>query len=251
VLDIAPAAGQNPGMDNADLLSAEDNLFGRVALYNKLVTADQVAECTRAIFVEAVAGLPRRRLAEIMVTQGYISPQVADSISEAVRGRLGTAAGKSELDAPPPPPPPPPLAPPPPPVPEARPAGSGRAGAGASRVMVRPEPGCGPEGRRIWVDAPEGGDEAAVVVSCAYLYPNDARDLELACRRLLDLGRRDLRIDMRAVDYVPSVILGELARAGLSAAGRGLRITVLAKAKVAAVAEMVIGRIVAVVSEAP
>ena len=254
-------------MDNPELLSAEDNLFGRVALYNKLVEPDQVAECTRMIFVETVAGLPRRTLGEIMVSQGYLSPQVAKSIAEAVRKKLagdaekprsgeqgsgtgnqGPAKGDRETRAvssaapqsvgPSPSPIPNPRSP------KTRPS---RAKSGDSRVMVKIEAGAGPRGRRIWVETPAGGDTATVRVACAYLYPTDARDLATACRELLALNQPRLQLDLREVDYVPSTILGEIARVGIDAREGGRRITLLANKKVAAVAAMVVGKIVTVV----
>lgn len=237
-------------MDNADLLSAEDNLFGRVALYNKLVEPAQVAECTRMIFVEAVANLPRRSLGEIMVAQCYLSPQVAKSIAEAVRKKLASAAAAAvpasggSKDKPAGPAPTPAARPAAPAAPPTRPK---RAKAGDSQVLVRVESGAGPGKERIWVEAPAGGDAATVKVACSYLYPTDAKNLAAACRQLLELKKSKLVVDMREVDYVPSVILGEIAKVGIDSWEDGRKLTLLAQKKVAAVAEMVMGKIVAVV----
>jgi hypothetical protein len=112
---------------------------------------------------------------------------------------------------------------------------------------VRVEGGAGPKGERIWVEAPAGGDTATVRVACCYLYPNDTKALALACRQLLEFKKPNLQVDMRSVDYVPSVILGEIAKVGIDSWEGGRRFTLLAKKKVAAVAEMVVGKLVAVV----
>jgi hypothetical protein len=210
---------------NAQLLSANEDLFGRVALYNKLVTPEQLAECTRAIFVDAVADQPRRTLEEIMVAQSYLSPEVARSIAEAVRKKLAASR----------------------PAPAAAPPRSNRARAGDSQVMVKVEAGGGPGRKRIWVDAPAGEDKASVRVSCSHLYPSDGQALSRACRQLLELKHRNLEVDMRGVEHVPSVILAEIAKFGVDSWERGRRVNLLAEPKVAAIAEMVVGKIVTVV----
>jgi len=46
-------------MSTASFLSPEDDLFGRVAVHNKLVTGKQVEECTSFLVAEVAEGKPR------------------------------------------------------------------------------------------------------------------------------------------------------------------------------------------------
>lgn len=119
-------------MPHRAILTHEDDIFGRVALFNNLVTLDQIIECARFIAAELTAGRPRRSLATVLILKNYLSPPMAGAVEAVVRRRLAAAGGapQPETDAP---------TPKPPPLPE-------RAPAGTSQVMVT-----------IPTDAPPGG----------------------------------------------------------------------------------------------
>jgi len=106
-------------MPHRAILTPEDDLFGRVALFNNLVTLDQIVECARIISAELVVGRPQRPLATMLILKGYLTPQAAGAVEAALRRRL--AAGAAEGQAPPAPDAP---SPKPPPLQERAPAGT-------------------------------------------------------------------------------------------------------------------------------
>jgi hypothetical protein len=91
-------------------LTPEDDLFGRVALFNNLITLDQIVECARAINTEILAGRPRRTLARMLITKKYLTTAQAGAVEEAIRkraadsGRAAVTAGPTPkprpMDAP-------------------------------------------------------------------------------------------------------------------------------------------------------
>lgn len=76
-------------MPHKKVLTPEDDLFGRVALFNNLVTLEQIVECARIISAEAVAGRPRRSLASTLILKGHLAPQQAGAVEAAIRKRAG------------------------------------------------------------------------------------------------------------------------------------------------------------------
>jgi len=177
-------------------LSPEDDLFGRVAVHNKLVTREQVDECTRVIVDEVAAGRPRRSLASILIGRGYITALAASAVQKAVSdyaakhfGQVPAAAG---------------LPPEPKPLP-------GHAPAGMSQRVVRPEKQ-EKEDQRFKLETPKGTRAGILAVETSRLYAGDAPALEAALHRLLVTGRADLRLDLRRVESVPSVIIGLIGR---------------------------------------
>lgn len=96
-------------MPHREILTPEDDLFGRVALYNNLVNLEQVVECARVISAEIAAGRPRRSLATMLILKGHLSAQAAGAVEAALRKRLAAANGAAapaEPAAPTPKPPP-------------------------------------------------------------------------------------------------------------------------------------------------
>ena len=84
-------------MASHDVLTHEDDLFGRVALFNNLVTLEQIVECAREISAELVAGRPRRSLANLLIERKHLTPDQAGSIEAALRQR----AAEKKKSAPP------------------------------------------------------------------------------------------------------------------------------------------------------
>jgi hypothetical protein len=80
-------------MPHREILTPEDDLFGRVALYNNLINLEQIVECARAISAEIAAGRPRRSLATVLILKGYLSAQAAGAVEAALRKRLAAAQG--------------------------------------------------------------------------------------------------------------------------------------------------------------
>ena len=76
-------------MSHSKVLTPEDDLFGRVALFNNLVTLEQIVECARIISAEVVAGRPRRSLASTLILKGHLTPQQAGAVEAAIRKRAG------------------------------------------------------------------------------------------------------------------------------------------------------------------
>lgn len=70
-----------------EILTHEDDLFGRVALFNNLVTLEEIIECARVISAEIVAGRPRRPLANVLIEHGRLTPAQAGAIEAALRKR--------------------------------------------------------------------------------------------------------------------------------------------------------------------
>lgn len=87
-------------MPHRQHLTPEDDLFGRVALFNSLATLDQIVECARCIAAELVAGRPRRSLATMLILKGYVTASAAGAVEAAIRRKhappaAGPAAGGS------------------------------------------------------------------------------------------------------------------------------------------------------------
>ena len=80
-------------MTHAQILTPEDDLFGRVALFNNLITLEQVVECGRVIAAEEVAGRTRRSLATPTFCQP--TPRSARSISAPPGARPALASYRS------------------------------------------------------------------------------------------------------------------------------------------------------------
>lgn len=72
-------------MEEGSILKPEDELFKKVALLNGLVTARQVAQCSRML--GGGGGASRRSLAELLVAMGYIEPEKAVAVEAALRKR--------------------------------------------------------------------------------------------------------------------------------------------------------------------
>ena len=103
------------------MLTHEDDLFGRVAVFNKLVTLDQIVECARGISEELIADRPRRSLATMLILKGYLSAQQAGAIEAALR-KSAAEAGRKVVESSAPTPKPEPM--------------EERAEAGDSRIML-------------------------------------------------------------------------------------------------------------------
>jgi hypothetical protein len=110
-----------------EILTHEDDLFGRVALFNGLVTLEQIVECARTLAAEIVAGRPRRPLAAVLIARGFLRLCTAGAIEAAIRRHLAgvrpAGIGGEKPSAPSP----------------KLPPMSQRAPAGTSQIMIAPE----------------------------------------------------------------------------------------------------------------
>ncbi len=184
-------------------LPPEDDLFGRVAIHNKLVSKEQVAECIKLIVAEVAAGRARRSLGSILIGKGFISALAAAAVQKAVAdyaakhfGQVAPVAG---------------LPPEPKPLPKHAPAGMSQRVVHAKGSQAKPD-------ERFSLEFPGGGKAAILTVKCARLYAGDAPALEAAVHRLLGTDRSDLRLDMRRVENIPSVIIGVIGECSEEAA---------------------------------
>ncbi len=108
-------------MPHMKLLTHEDDLFGRVALFNNMVTLDQIVECARTISAEIAAERPQRSLARVLILKGYLTTEQAGAIQAALRKKAAEQSGVSAA--------------PPGPTPKPKPLDD-RAPAGTSQVCV-------------------------------------------------------------------------------------------------------------------
>lgn len=90
-------------MTGSEIFTHEDDLFGRVALFNNLITLEQVVECGRVMAAEEVADRVRRSLATHLILKGYVTAAQAGAVEAALRKRAAAAAGQPVTDAEPPP----------------------------------------------------------------------------------------------------------------------------------------------------
>jgi hypothetical protein len=97
-------------MPHRAMLTPEDDFFGRVALFNNLITLDQIVESARTIGAEMVAGRPRRSLATTLILKGYLSAKAAGAVEAAVRRHHAKQAGGEPAPTAAPTPKPPPMA---------------------------------------------------------------------------------------------------------------------------------------------
>jgi hypothetical protein len=184
-------------------LPPEDDFFGRVAVHNKLVSREQVDECAGMILDDVAEGRPRRSLASLLIGRGYISAVAAAAVQKAVSDYAARQFGKAT---------PAPGAPPEPkPMPRHAPAGMSQQLEPVRERTSAPD-------NRFKLDAPEKAKAAILTVECHRLYAQDGPALEAACHRLMSTDRPDLRLDMRQVENIPSVIIGIIGKCATEAA---------------------------------
>jgi hypothetical protein len=189
-------------MSTTSPLSPEDDLFGRVAIHNKLVTGEQVEECTGVMVAEVAGDKPRRSLASILIGKGYISAVAAAAVQKAVNDYAAKHFGKTS---------PAPGAPPEPkPIPHPVPAGMSQKISPIKDDQPKPD-------NRFRLETPDGSKAAVLTVECHRLYAADGPATEAACHRLLATDRSDLRLDMRLVENIPSVIIGVIGNCATEA----------------------------------
>jgi len=183
-------------MPHREVLTHEDDLFGRVALFNNLVTLDQIVECARVISAEIVAGRPRRSLANVLIEHGYLSPARAGSVEVALRKRAAEERRAAVQGS----------APTPKPKPMRK-----RAEPGKSQMVVAVEP------------EPSGGDaeahlrEIVARIAPGRIYPE----------MLEHIHRHDVEV-IDAKDMAKAI--GEPAKAVLAALGRWRKAGLVQKA---------------------
>ena len=76
-------------------LTPEDDLYGRVALHNKLATRRQIEECAEVIAGAVAAGRPRYSLASVLISKGFLSEPAAAALQKAVDDYAAKTAGKA------------------------------------------------------------------------------------------------------------------------------------------------------------
>lgn len=86
-------------MPHRKVLTPEDDLFGRVALFNELVTLDAIIECARTISAEIVAGRPQRSLATMLILKGHLTSQQAGTVEAALRKQAATKGPGAAVSA--------------------------------------------------------------------------------------------------------------------------------------------------------
>jgi hypothetical protein len=191
-------------MSPAPSLPPEDDLFGRVAVHNKLVSKEQVDACAKVIASEVAAGRPRRSLASVLIGKGYVTALAASAVQKAVRDYASKHFGKAS--------PAPGADPEPKPILEPAPSGMSQ-----RKVDVEPQQPGKPD-NRFKLSVPEASKGAILSVECSRLYAGDAPALEAACHRLLQTDRSQLRLDMRRVEGIPSVVIGVIGKAATESA---------------------------------
>jgi len=119
-----------------------------------------------------------------------------------------------------------------------------RAPAGDSQVLVAVDAKGGKPGgkdERIWVSVSTKKHTATLIADCQSLFPEDVPAFEAACRQMVETGHPDLVIDLRKVRHIPSMLIGQVAKAGVEAREAGRRLVVLINRHTAGVAKMVLG----------
>jgi anti-anti-sigma regulatory factor len=204
-------------------LPPEDDLFGRVAVHNKLVTREQLDDCVQAIIDEVLADRPPPSLASVLIEKGLLNTYAAAAVQKVVdeyaAKRFGTFSA-----APGHPPQPKPMTSPAP--------------AGESQVFVKVEvPEA--EDKRFRLTDRETENVAVLTVMAARLGPKDLSALQAYCRRLLKTGRAELQADLRRVDVVNSASIAALVKTAADATAAGGRLVVLCKPEAAGITRMV------------
>jgi anti-anti-sigma regulatory factor len=223
-------------MKGTPSLPPEDDLFGRVAVHNKLVTGERVAECARIIAGEVAAGLPRRSLASVLIGKGYVTALAAAAVQKAVRDYAAKHFGRAS-PAPGAPPEPKPMA--------------ERAPSGTSQRAVSVPPGGRRPDQRFQLSTPDGTKGAILSVECSLLYAGDAPALEAAVHKLLRTDRSELRLDLRRVDSVPSVVISVIGKLAADAAGQGRNFMLVCTERTAKMVELVLGNAVKIKTGKP
>lgn len=219
---------------NAQMLPThEDDLFGRVAVHNGLVTREQIGQCLDHMKGEVAAGRPQRSLAATLIVRGLLSSRLASAVQEAIRNHAERTEGLAEPVA----------GLPPEPKPLTR-----RAPAGDSRVTLAFKGPAKPEAERRFNVIVESDRQAATLtVDATSLAAPDSPAFEAACARLLESGQRRLFVDFSRVRSIASVIVGDLGRIQVDALAAGQTLVLKAPQHVIDIVRMIFGDVIKVV----
>lgn len=88
------------------------------------------------------------------------------------------------------------------------------------------------------------GQKAELTVNTKHLETRDAEEFEAACGKLLDTGQPDLAIDLRGVDTIQSILIGEVAKTKVIASESGRKFRLIASKKIADIFRMILANLV-------
>ena len=88
------------------------------------------------------------------------------------------------------------------------------------------------------------GRKATLTVNAKHLETRDAEEFEAACGKLLDTGQPQLAIDVRAVETIQSVLIGEIAKTKVIASESGRKFRLVANRKIADIFRMILADLV-------
>ncbi len=88
------------------------------------------------------------------------------------------------------------------------------------------------------------GQKAELIVNAKHLETRDAGEFEAACGKLLDTGQPELAIDVRAVETIQSILIGEIAKTKVIAGEAGRKFRLVANKKIADIFRMILANLV-------
>jgi anti-anti-sigma regulatory factor len=206
-------------MSTPRALPPEEDLFVRIVLHNKLVTDEQCEECIQGVLDEVFAGRLRPSLASVFIEKNYLSSAAVAAVQKAVAKSLGTETSGGSTPG----------------------TARRKAPVGDSQVLVPVKDRSETRDRRFLIANPERGKSASLTIDCHRLAGSDGATLEAYCRRLIATGKKELNIDMRRVDTIPSLVIGVLVKTGADAKVSGQRVVLHCNPATAKVVRMIAG----------
>jgi anti-anti-sigma regulatory factor len=96
------------------------------------------------------------------------------------------------------------------------------------------------ERERFVVSLDASAGRSTLTVTDRILNNADAAEFEAACTKLLHTGQRELVVDMRPLQSVPSIVIGEVAKTRVIAGEAGHRFRLVTNEKIAGIFRMIL-----------
>jgi len=208
-------------------ISHEDDLFARVALFNGLVTREQINECRKAITASVISDQPQPSMPATMLSIGVLAEDAVAMLQKVIDARRAkeaglTASGTAGLT--------------PEPLPMDRPAPIGTSGIFKMPTSWRKKKPS--SSFDITISAEE--DSATLTTSVINLHAAERPAFEVSLRRLLDSGKNNLYIDWPQVQNVASMLIGEMGKANLEAGDQQRSLVLRTNKKIEAVTRTIL-----------
>ncbi len=201
------------------LLSYEDDLFARVALFNGLVTREQINECRKAITASVNNNQPQSSMPATMLAIGVLAEDTVAMLQKVINSRRAKEAGLTAPET---------AGLAPEPIPMDRPAPVGTSGIFKMPTSWRMKK----ENTSFNIEISTEDDSATLTTELVNIYAAERPALEVGLGRLLNTGKTNLFVDLPKVQNVASMVIAELGKANLEANRQRLSLVLRTNSKI-------------------